>query len=133
MSETVTILGLESSCDDTAASVVRHMAGQPAQILSSIVFDQSDLHADFGGVSLSFNTGHSYDAYVQYDDYGAVIQIENVPIYYDYYGRVIRAGNVRINYNNYGRISRVGGLYVYYNRYNNYSHYSGYINAYNRQ
>lgn len=50
MSETVTILGLESSCDDTAASVVRHVAGQPAQILSSIVFDQSDLHADFGGV-----------------------------------------------------------------------------------
>ena len=50
MSETVTILGLESSCDDTAASVVRHVAGMPAEILSSIVFDQHALHADFGGV-----------------------------------------------------------------------------------
>jgi N6-L-threonylcarbamoyladenine synthase len=50
MSETVTILGLESSCDDTAAAVVRHVAGKPAQILSSVVFDQNALHADFGGV-----------------------------------------------------------------------------------
>lgn len=50
MSETVTILGLESSCDDTAAAVVRHSLGRPAQILSSIVFDQYALHADFGGV-----------------------------------------------------------------------------------
>ena len=89
-------------------------------------------YANFGGVSISFNTGHSYDAYVQYDDYGAVVQIENVPIYYDYYGRIVRAGNVRIHYNRYGRISRVGGLFVHYNRYNAYSHYTGYINVYNR-
>ena len=89
-------------------------------------------YADLGGLSISFNTGHSYDAYVQYDDYGAVIQIENVPVYYDYYGRIVRAGNVRINYNSYGRINRVGSLYVHYDRYNSYSHYSGYINAYNR-
>ncbi len=44
------ILGLESSCDDTAAAVVRYTVGKPAQILSSIVFDQNALHADFGGV-----------------------------------------------------------------------------------
>ncbi len=50
MTETVTILGLESSCDDTAAAVVRHEPGKPAHILSSIVFDQHALHADFGGV-----------------------------------------------------------------------------------
>ncbi|MFK5998022.1 MAG: tRNA (adenosine(37)-N6)-threonylcarbamoyltransferase complex transferase subunit TsaD [Rhodobacterales bacterium] len=50
MTETVTILGLESSCDDTAAAVVRHTIGKPAQILSSLVFDQYALHADFGGV-----------------------------------------------------------------------------------
>ncbi len=50
MSQTVTILGLESSCDDTAAAVVRHRTGQPAEILASVVFDQCDLHADFGGV-----------------------------------------------------------------------------------
>jgi N6-L-threonylcarbamoyladenine synthase len=50
MSETLTILGLESSCDDTAAAVVRQTAGQPAEILSSIVFGQTELHSDFGGV-----------------------------------------------------------------------------------
>ena len=50
MSETLTILGLESSCDDTAAAVVRQTAGQPAEILSSIVFGQTGLHSDFGGV-----------------------------------------------------------------------------------
>ncbi len=50
MTDTLTILGLESSCDDTAAAVVRHTVGQPAEILSSVVIGQTDLHADFGGV-----------------------------------------------------------------------------------
>ena len=50
MAHTLTILGLESSCDDTAAAVVRHSLGQPAQILSSVVAGQTELHADFGGV-----------------------------------------------------------------------------------
>jgi hypothetical protein len=89
-------------------------------------------HVNLGNVSISFNTGYSYDAYVQYDDYGAVIQIENIPIYYDYYGRITQAGNVHISYNRFGRIYRIGGLYVHYNRYNRYSHYTGYINVYNR-
>ena len=40
------ILGIESSCDDTAAAVV---AGDRT-ILSSVVAGQTDLHADFGGV-----------------------------------------------------------------------------------
>lgn len=51
-------------------------------------------------VSISFNSGYDYDAYVQYDSYGAVIQIENTPIYYDSYGRIIQAGDVFINYHN---------------------------------
>src|SRR5690606_40811434 len=50
-------------------------------------------------VNVSFNSGYDYDTYVQYDDYGAVIQVENVPIYYDHYGRIIQAGNVDIKYN----------------------------------
>jgi hypothetical protein len=83
-------------------------------------------------VSISFNSGYDYNAYVQYDEYGAIIQIENIPIFYDYYGRITRAGNVAIQYNNFGYINRVGGLYVHYNRYNRFSHYTGYINSYNR-
>jgi N6-L-threonylcarbamoyladenine synthase len=50
MADTLTFLGLESSCDDTAAAVVRHAPGQRAQILSSVVAGQGDLHAAFGGV-----------------------------------------------------------------------------------
>ncbi len=50
MSQTVTMLGLESSCDDTAAAVVRHTAGARAEILSSVVFGQADLHSRYGGV-----------------------------------------------------------------------------------
>lgn len=42
-------LGLESSCDDTAAAVVAIQDGTP-QILSNVVMGQSALHAEFGGV-----------------------------------------------------------------------------------
>lgn len=50
MADTTTILGLESSCDDTAAAVVRQSGDGQAEILSSVVFGQTDLHAAFGGV-----------------------------------------------------------------------------------
>jgi N6-L-threonylcarbamoyladenine synthase len=49
MSRVLTILGLESSCDDTAAAVVRRVDGR-GEILSSVVWGQAALHADFGGV-----------------------------------------------------------------------------------
>ncbi len=45
----LTVLGLESSCDDTAAAVVRDGPAGPA-ILSSVVIGQGALHAPFGGV-----------------------------------------------------------------------------------
>lgn len=50
MTENLTILGLESSCDDTAAAIVRQSADEAPQILASVVYGQSDLHAAFGGV-----------------------------------------------------------------------------------
>ena len=46
---TLTFLGIESSCDDSAAAIVRAGDGA-ALILSSVVAGQSALHADFGGV-----------------------------------------------------------------------------------
>jgi N6-L-threonylcarbamoyladenine synthase len=49
MSRVLTVLGLESSCDDTAAAVVRRLDGR-GEILSSVVWGQTALHADFGGV-----------------------------------------------------------------------------------
>ena len=83
------------------------------------------------GFSLSFNSGYDYNPYLQYDSFGAIIQIENTPIYYDYYGRVNQIGNIFINYNTFGRISNVGGLNVYY-RNNVFYKYDGFINIYNR-
>jgi N6-L-threonylcarbamoyladenine synthase len=50
MAGALTILGIESSCDDTAAAVVRGVPGGAARILSSVIHGQSDLHAQFGGV-----------------------------------------------------------------------------------
>jgi tRNA N6-adenosine threonylcarbamoyltransferase len=49
MDRPVTVLGIESSCDDTAAAVVRGVPGN-MQVLSSVVYGQTDLHSDFGGV-----------------------------------------------------------------------------------
>lgn len=49
MAQTLTLLGIESSCDDTAAAVVRG-DGTRARVLSSVVVGQADLHAPFGGV-----------------------------------------------------------------------------------
>jgi N6-L-threonylcarbamoyladenine synthase len=51
MDRTLTFLGLESSCDDTAAAVVRAAPGAAmGRILSSALADQAALHAAFGGV-----------------------------------------------------------------------------------
>lgn len=44
--ETTVVLGIESSCDETAAAVV--MGGN--DVLSSVVASQLDIHARFGGV-----------------------------------------------------------------------------------
>ncbi|MCB0375306.1 MAG: hypothetical protein KDD04_05245, partial [Sinomicrobium sp.] len=82
-------------------------------------------------VNIGFNAGYNYNHYLQYDDYGAVIQVINTPVFYDYYGRVVQIGSVRIFYNN-SRVIRIGGLHVYYNPYGVYSHCSGYINIYNK-
>ena len=48
--EDMTILGIETSCDETAAAVVRGRAPGPGEILSNIVFSQTEAHAPYGGV-----------------------------------------------------------------------------------
>ncbi len=45
-----TVLGLETSCDETAASVVRGRAPGPGEILSNVVLSQLEEHAPYGGV-----------------------------------------------------------------------------------
>jgi N6-L-threonylcarbamoyladenine synthase len=46
----ITVLGIETSCDETAASVVRRRADGSGEILSNVVRSQLDLHAAYGGV-----------------------------------------------------------------------------------
>ncbi|MGZ8362281.1 MAG: tRNA (adenosine(37)-N6)-threonylcarbamoyltransferase complex transferase subunit TsaD [Caulobacteraceae bacterium] len=45
-----TVLGIETSCDETAAAVVRVNAGGRPEILSSVVASQIAEHAPYGGV-----------------------------------------------------------------------------------
>ncbi len=44
------ILGIETTCDETAAAVVSRTADGHGQILSNIVLSQISEHAEFGGV-----------------------------------------------------------------------------------
>ena len=46
----LTVVGLESSCDDTAAAIVSHEPGAPPNIRSSVVLGQGSLHSRFGGI-----------------------------------------------------------------------------------
>jgi N6-L-threonylcarbamoyladenine synthase len=46
----LTVLGIETSCDETAASVVRRAPDGTGKILSNVVRSQLDLHAVYGGV-----------------------------------------------------------------------------------
>lgn len=47
VSDNLVILGIETSCDDTAAAVVR----SSGEILSQVVSSQADLLARYGGVA----------------------------------------------------------------------------------
>ena len=49
----VTILAIESSCDETAVAILRHSdneSGNPVEILASEISSQIDIHREFGGV-----------------------------------------------------------------------------------
>ena len=46
----LTVLGIETSCDETAAAVVRRQADGRVEVLSSIIGTQIAAHAPYGGV-----------------------------------------------------------------------------------
>ena len=45
-----TILGLETSCDETAVAIVRRAASGTGDVLANLVLSQIDMHAPYGGV-----------------------------------------------------------------------------------
>ncbi len=55
----LTVLGLETSCDETAASVVR-LGSEGVTVLSSVIHSQIDEHAAYGGVVGGVMVGLSY-------------------------------------------------------------------------
>lgn len=57
MTEDVTILAIESSCDETAAAVVRN----GRQVLSNIISSQIDIHKLYGGVVPEIASRHHLD------------------------------------------------------------------------
>ena len=50
MKKQLTFLGIETSCDETAASIVRDNSSGNGEILSNVVSSQVDEHRKFGGV-----------------------------------------------------------------------------------
>jgi len=50
MKKKLTFLGIETSCDETAAAVIQENDGGTASILSNIVSSQIEEHREFGGV-----------------------------------------------------------------------------------
>ena len=48
--KSLTLLGIETSCDETAAAVVRGYPPGPGEILSNVVHSQTADHAPYGGV-----------------------------------------------------------------------------------
>jgi len=50
LAKSLTILGIETSCDETAAAVVRRSGQGTGEILSNAVFSQIKEHTPFGGV-----------------------------------------------------------------------------------
>jgi N6-L-threonylcarbamoyladenine synthase len=46
----LTVLGIETSCDETAAALVRGRAPGPVKILSNVIFSQVAAHRPYGGV-----------------------------------------------------------------------------------
>jgi N6-L-threonylcarbamoyladenine synthase len=50
MANSIVVLGIETSCDETAASFVRRNPDGSGDILSNVVLSQLDEHAPFGGV-----------------------------------------------------------------------------------
>ncbi len=50
MKKKTIILGIETSCDETAVSIIRENLGDKPSILSNVVSSQVDVHKEFGGV-----------------------------------------------------------------------------------
>lgn len=65
--------------------------------------------------------------YLQFDIFGAVTQIESVPIFYDNYGRISKAGEVDSSYKG-ENVTQIGNMNILYKKKNAYYASRGSIN-----
>ena len=50
MKKKILIMGIETSCDETAVSIIQDNGAKPPKILANIVSSQEEIHKKFGGV-----------------------------------------------------------------------------------
>ena len=50
MKKKILIMGIETSCDETAVSIIQDNGTKPPKILANIVSSQEEVHKKFGGV-----------------------------------------------------------------------------------
>ena len=50
MKKKILIMGIETSCDETAVSIIQDNGKKPPKILANIVSSQEKVHKKFGGV-----------------------------------------------------------------------------------
>ena len=87
------ILGIESSCDDTAAAIVSYENGN-SKILSSVVVNQNTLHEKYGGVVPEIAArahAERVDTVVKNSFNEAKLSLENVDLIFDTYIQVLIA------------------------------------------
>ena len=49
MKKKILIMGIETSCDETAVSIIQDNGTKPPKILANIVSSQEEVHKKFGG------------------------------------------------------------------------------------
>ena len=71
MNEKKIILGIETSCDETAVSIIEEDKNGKIKILSNVVSSQFDIHKEFGGVVPEL-AARSHIEYIEWIVYKAI-------------------------------------------------------------
>ena len=50
MKKKILIMGIETSCDETAVSIIQDNGKKPPKILANVISSQEEVHKKYGGV-----------------------------------------------------------------------------------
>jgi len=85
----------------------------------------------YGVAGVEGSYGHNRRAFISYDRFGRIRNIDNIYISYDHYGRVKRIGSVIMSYY-YNKLEQVGRLRLQYNRWGELISTTGQVNYSNQ-